>query len=106
MTAPAASSVWSHVAHVDPPPLAQEVTDGPEGPGTIVFERSLIYYLGPNLYPAGLYLPQGYDLEERPGDEEGWKIIRARDSLSNQILTLWAVRTDETEGDRVRILDP
>jgi hypothetical protein len=85
---------WTHLGHIDPPPVG-------EG------ERSLVFYLGPNHYPAGLYLPEGYDIEWRPGDNLEWKVLRARDSVSGQILTLWAVRTDElSEGERVKILDP
>ncbi len=94
---------WTHLAHVDPPPAEIETMDGPAGPNSIVFERSLIFYLGPNHYPAGLYLPGGYDLESRPGDDEGWTILRARDAVSHQVLTLWAV---QDEGAGVEILDP
>ena len=69
---------WLTVGHVDPP----EVAEG---------ERPLVFYLGPNHYPAGLYLPAGYDLEGRDGDDEGWVVLRARDSVSRQILSIWAV---------------
>ena len=98
---------WTHLAHVDPPPpVPQTATVGP-GAESVGFERSLIFYLGPNHYPAGLYLPDGYDLESRPGDDEGWTIIRARCAHSHQILTLWAVCVDEKlEGERVKVLDP
>ena len=85
---------WSHLAHVDPPP---PLVEG---------ERSLTFYLGPNHYPAGIYLPGGYDLEQRPGDEEGWTVLRARDSVSSQVLTLWAVAGEGVEGDQVKVLDP
>jgi hypothetical protein len=97
---------WEHVAHVDPPPARQVESYVLPAAEKVTTPLALIYYLGPNLYPAGLYLPLGYDLEERPGDEENWKVLRARDSLSGQVLTLWAVRTDEAEGERVKILDP
>jgi hypothetical protein len=87
---------WQHLGHVDPPPAS---------PGN---ERALIFYLGPNHYPAGLYLPQGYDLQSRKG-REGWTVLRARDGRSHQTLTIWAVSDNEAEvsdEDRVRILDP
>lgn len=101
-------SAWSFAGHVDPPPV-EELTAvvGPAFEEETTTRVGLIFYLGPNHYPAGLYMPQGYDLEERPGDDEDWKVLRARDSQSRQVLTTWAVRTDsETEGERVKILDP
>ena len=67
---------WAHLGHVDPPP---PLVEG---------ERSLTFYLGPNHYPAGIYLPAGYDLESRDGDDE-WQVLRARDSVSGQVLTTW-----------------
>jgi hypothetical protein len=84
--------VWEPLGHVDPP----------------ADENRLIFYLGPNHYPAGIYLPQGYDLECRVGDTPDWTILRARDSLSGQVLTLWAVRGGELEqgAEAVRVLDP
>ena len=83
------------MGHVGPPP---PLVEG---------ERSLTFYLGPNHYPAGIYLPAGYDLECRDGDDPGWQVLRARDSVSGQVLTTWAVQADpETAGDRVKILDP
>lgn len=84
---------WETIAHVDPPP-PQAAED-----------RQLIFYLGPNHYPAGLYLPLGYELESRDGDE-GWKVLRARDTLTHQILTIWGVNEDTEASERVRILEP
>lgn len=77
---------FAPVGHVDPPP---DIDD--DHPG-------LIYYLGPRLFAAGLYLPQGYDLESRPGDD-GWTVYRARDTQSGQILTMWAVAEGSTDVD-------
>jgi hypothetical protein len=99
---------WEHVGHVDPPPIAEETTTVGPGADQATFARSLIFYLGPNHYPAGLYLPLGYDLESRPGDDEGWKVLRARDSQTKQILTMWAVNESPDEAgrdERVKILD-
>ena len=97
---------WTPVAHVDPPPALEGTTIvGPEAE-TVEYARALIFYLGPNHYPAGIYLPDGYDLESRPGDDEGWMIVRARDTTSGQILTIWAVRNDGGDGEQVKILDP
>ena len=76
---------WLPVGHVDPP----EVPDD---------ERPLVFYLGPNHYPAGLYLPAGYDLESHDGDDDDWTIFRARDSISGQILTIWAVGPNAGEA--------
>lgn len=97
---------WSLVGHVDPPPPVPSSTIVGPGAETVEFERALIFYLGPNHYPAGLYLPKGYDLESRPGDDEGWTILRARDSVSHQVLTLWAVNDAADADERVKILDP
>jgi hypothetical protein len=72
---------WSVVGHVDPP---EKLDDD---------DRQLLYYLGPNHYPAGLYLPRGYELETREGDE-GWTVNRARCSLTGQILTIWCIDPD------------
>ena len=44
------------------------------------------------------HLPEGYDLESRPGDE-GWTVYRARDTQSGQILTMWAVAEGSTDVD-------
>ena len=101
---------WTHVAHVDPPPAVEESIIVQGSVEREVFSRSLTFYLGPNHYPAGLYLPEGYDLERRPGDE-GWTILLARDSVSGQVLTLWATRDPNEDGsaaigDQVKILDP
>jgi hypothetical protein len=87
---------WRFLAHVDPPPAdpAKQETVG------------RIYYLGPNHYPAGLYLPNGYNIEVRPGDDEGWSILRVRDSQSKQVLTMWAVEAGDGEfSGAVRQLD-
>ena len=102
---------WEQVAHVDPPPALEGTTTVGPGAESVTFARSLTFYLGPNHYPAGLYLPDGYDLESRPGDDPGWTILRARDSSNGQILTLWATRDYESDGsvadgDQVKILDP
>lgn len=97
---------WTVVGHVDPPPPVPSSTIVGPGAESVEYERSLIFYLGPNHYPAGLYLPGGYDLESRPGDDEGWTILRARDSVSNQVLTLWAVNDAADADERVKILDP
>jgi hypothetical protein len=102
---------WEKVAHVDPPPALEGTTIVGPGAEEVSYARSLTFYLGPNHYPAGLYLPDGYDLESRPGNDLGWTILRARDSTSGQVLTLWAVRDyneDGTpaDGDQVKILDP
>lgn len=85
---------WRFIAHVQPP-----ATD-PANP------RGLVFYLGPNHYPAGLYLPKGYNLEARPGDDPGWTVIRARDTLTEQVLTMWAAEgtLDEPAGG-VRMQD-
>lgn len=97
---------WSVVGHVDPPPPVPSSTIvGPEAE-SVTYERSLIFYLGPNHYPAGLYLPLGYDLESRPGDDEGWTMLRARDSQTRQILTMWAVNDAAEADERVKVLDP
>lgn len=81
--------VWTVTGHVDPPDARNDE------------DRQLFYYLGPNLYPAGLYMPQGYDLESRDG-EEGWVLFRARDTLSGQIMTIWALGP---EANDVQVLD-
>lgn len=96
---------WEPVAHVDPPPPVPSSTQVGPGAETVEYERSLIFYLGPNHYAAGLYLPEGYDLERRPGDDEGWTMLRARDSLSGQVLTMWAVNDNLDADERVRLLD-
>ena len=80
-------NVFAPVGHVDPPP---DIDD--DHPG-------LVYYLGPRLYAAGLYLPGGYDLESRPGDTEGWTVFRARDTGSGQLLSMWAVNGSSTDVD-------
>lgn len=98
---------WEKVGHVDPPPPLEGTTIVGPNADDVSYTRSLTFYLGPNHYPAGIYLPDGYDLEARPADDPEWQILRARDSTSGQVLTLWAVRVDEqSEGDRVKILDP
>jgi len=76
---------WAYLAHVEPPTVTH---DNPRG---------LVFYLGPNHYSAGLYLPKGYNLEIRPADDEGWVVMRARDTMSEQILTMWAVRSNKRE---------
>lgn len=76
--------VWLPIGHVVPP----EVEEG---------ERPLIFYLGPNFFPAGLYLPAGYDLEAHEAADD-WAIFRARDSRNGQILTLWAVGPNAGEA--------
>ena len=96
---------WEHVAHVDPPPPVPSSTVVGPGAESVEYERSLIFYLGPNHYPAGLYLPLGYDLESKPGDDEGWTMLRARDCQSRQILTMWAVNDSAGAEGRVKILD-
>lgn len=96
---------WELIGHVDPPPPVPSSTRV-DGSGELVeYERSLIFYLGPNHYPAGLYLVDGYDLESRPGDDDGWTILRARDTASGQVLTMWATNDDRTADEQVRILD-
>ncbi len=96
---------WETVAHVDPPPPVPSSTIVGPGAESVEYERSLIFYLGPNHYPAGLYLPLGYDIESRPGDDEGWTMLRARDSQSRQALTMWAVNDSQDADERVRILE-
>lgn len=83
---------WRAVAHVDPP--------APDEKNNL---RQLFFYVGPNLYPAGLYMAEGYDLEERDG-EDGWRIVRARDTASGQVMTQWAMEplqwgTDEDDPE-------
>ena len=56
---------WERLGHVDPPALREERTMVGPSAETVTFERALIFYLGPNHYPAGLYLPLGYDIEEK-----------------------------------------
>ena len=85
---------WAYLAHVEPPP-----TVTPDNP------RGLVFYLGPNHYSAGLYLPKGYNLEIRPADDEGWVVMRARDTMSEQVLTMWAVNDSQDADERVKILD-
>jgi hypothetical protein len=79
---------WELVGHVDPPPSDDKNP------------RGLFFYLGPNHYPAGLYMPKGYDLDTREG-EDGWKLVRVRDTHTAQVMTQWAmepVQRDE-EGE-------
>jgi len=85
--------LWRYLGHVDPPLLAD---------GTV--ER--VFYLGPNHFPAGLYFPKGYNLEVRPADDDGWSVLRVRDCLSEQVLTMWAVGSNDGEfANQVRTLD-
>jgi len=92
---------WKFLGHVEPPVT---VDDAPER----------IFYLGPNHYPAGLYMPKGYNIEQRPGDDVGWTILRVRDCLSEQVLTMWAVMDEDKDengdyvfpgADRIRTLE-
>lgn len=103
--------IWEHLGHVDPPPAVEESIIVQGSVERETFSRSLTFYLGPNHYPAGIYLPEGHDLESRPADDEGWTIVRAVDSVSGQTLTLWALRNHNDDGtpgdgDQVKILDP
>ena len=69
---------FTYVGHVDPPP------DDGDKPG-------LFHYIGPRLFPVGVYMPKGYDIEGRPGDDEGWTVLRARCLATGQVMTMWAV---------------
>jgi hypothetical protein len=91
-------NTFAFLAHVDPPPDA-----GPDSPG-------LIHYIGPRLFPLGVYMPKGYDIEARPGDDPTWTVLRARCLATGQVMCQWALQHEEVDGemvaDAVDLLEP
>lgn len=81
---------WSWLGHVDPPPDTVDPTGGPDHPG-------LFHYIGPRLFPLGVYMPKGYDLEMREGDTPEWTVLRARCLATGQVMTMWALQHEMQE---------
>ena len=79
-------NVFEFIGHVDPPP------------GTDTRPEGMFHYIGPRLFPIGVYMPKGYDIEGRPGNDEGWTVLRARCLATGQVMTMWAVGPMDAEG--------
>lgn len=100
---------FEFIGHVDPP-------TGTE-PGA---PSQSFHYIGPRQFPLGVYMPKGYDLEGRPGDDstweifdarfrghpeiegnESWTILRSRCCATGQVMTQWAMRHREERNQDV-----
>ena len=86
-------NAFEFLAHVYPP------ADTDAGPG-------LFHYIGPRLFPLGVYMPKGYDIEVREGDTPDWTVLRARCLSTNQVMCQWALQhemQEDSNGDTVPV---
>jgi hypothetical protein len=79
-------NAFEFLAHVDPPPGIDE-----DHPG-------LFHYIGPRLFPVGVYMPKGFDIEARPGNDPSWTVFRARCMSTMQVMCQWALQHEEGEN--------